>query len=252
MVTAVLGLGLTGCQQSTKNVREQPLVAAATTISQASTTAAQGQAVPSGTTTTERFEVAGVTRDALVYVPAGLQASRPAPLILFLHGTPGSAISVASLGLSEEAERRGLIAVYPNGDRGGWNDWESNPFHFSQADDVGFITRLLDLLAGTYPIDATRVFVMGFSNGGGMTYRLACALADRIAAIAVVAGPLVPAECAPGRPVSVLHIHGTRDTQVPYTGATRAGGGPSAAVGHGRLLADAQRLHVRATNPHGQ
>lgn len=141
------------------------------------------------------------------------------PLILVLHSRAGNATFAASRGLSEQAERHGFIAVYPNGreirqnagtHERGWNIYG--------AEDVRFIAQLLDVLVAKYSIDEAYTFVAGLSNGGGMAYRPACDLSGRIAAIAVAAGSFAPARCEPGRPILVLHIHGTDDLVIPYAG----------------------------------
>jgi polyhydroxybutyrate depolymerase len=86
------------------------------------------------------------------------------------------------------------------------------------VDDVAFIDALLDELERELCIDTGRVFATGLSNGGYMAHRLACDLAERIAAVAPVAGPNGTVPCSPSRPVSVLHFHGTDDGIVPYEG----------------------------------
>lgn len=86
------------------------------------------------------------------------------------------------------------------------------------VDDVKFISSLLDDLIGNSNIDKTRVFVAGLSGGGMMTYRLACELSNRIAAIASVSGAQVIKICRPARPVSILEMHGTDDSRLPYEG----------------------------------
>ena len=91
----------------------------------------------------------------------------------------------------------------------------------SETDDVLFIEELLDHLDQNLSIDRSRVYSTGMSNGGFMSYELACQLSDRIAAIASVTGTMTPqtyANCKPTRPVSVLQIHGLRDSVVPYRG----------------------------------
>jgi polyhydroxybutyrate depolymerase len=86
------------------------------------------------------------------------------------------------------------------------------------VDDFGFIKRLLDQLTTDSRIDKTRVFAAGLASGGMMAYRLACQLSDRIVAAASVAGALVIEPCQPTRPVSILEMHGTDDSIVPYEG----------------------------------
>ncbi len=84
------------------------------------------------------------------------------------------------------------------------------------VDDVGFLVALLDAVQQRYGTDPRRVFVTGISNGGMMAYRLACEASDRIAAIAPVAATLVFDGCAPSHPVSLLHVHGLADGNVPF------------------------------------
>ena len=119
-------------------------------------------------------------------------------------------------GLSKVADTAGFVAVYPEsiGPR-----WALEPAESGHPDDVRFVRRLIDVLGGQTCFDKNRVYATGVSNGGGFTARLACEMSDRIAAIAPVAGGYadLPA-CTPDRPVSVLEIHGTSDTVVPYAG----------------------------------
>jgi polyhydroxybutyrate depolymerase len=77
---------------------------------------------------------------------------------------------------------------------------------------------LLDDLARHARVDSKRIFATGMSNGGIMAYRLASELSDRIAAIAPISGPMGTATCNPGRPVSVIHFHGTQDEFAPFEG----------------------------------
>jgi polyhydroxybutyrate depolymerase len=77
---------------------------------------------------------------------------------------------------------------------------------------------MLDALVAKYHTDPARVYVTGLSNGAMMSYRLACELADRVTAIAPVAGALNVDDCRPSRPLPVLAIHGTADEAVPYNG----------------------------------
>jgi polyhydroxybutyrate depolymerase len=86
------------------------------------------------------------------------------------------------------------------------------------VDDVQFIRDLLDQLPGMAAVDPERVYATGMSAGGAMSHRLACELADRIAAAGVVAGPMVDAPCAPSRPVPMIAFYGTADPLVNYEG----------------------------------
>jgi polyhydroxybutyrate depolymerase len=98
------------------------------------------------------------------------------------------------------------------------------------ADDVAFISRLIDRLTTDLPIDKSRIFIAGVSGGAFMAYRLACELADRIAGMASVAGAMLVDSCHPTRPVSILEMHGTDDSNVPYDGGAVFNGAASPSV----------------------
>jgi polyhydroxybutyrate depolymerase len=116
------------------------------------------------------------------------------------------------------AEQYGFIVVYPNGVSNSWNVGFPGG---STADDVGFLIALIDTVNAAYGTDLNRIYSTGFSNGGFMSYRLACEAGDRIAAIASVAGTMTTASltaCQPSRNMPVMHIHGTNDYVVFYNG----------------------------------
>ena len=167
----------------------------------------------------------GRSRSYLVHLPAFYSAKKKYPLVLVLHGGGGNATLTARMtGFSEKADREGFIAVYPNGTGRieglflTWNAGNCCGFALDEKeDDTGFLKALLQRLKREYPVDPGRVFVTGISNGGMMSYRLACELAGEIAAIGPVAGSM-NIECRPARPVSVVALHGTRDDYVRYEG----------------------------------
>jgi polyhydroxybutyrate depolymerase len=88
----------------------------------------------------------------------------------------------------------------------------------NDIDDVGFVVAVLDDLATDLRVDRRRVYATGLSNGGMMSYRLACDAADRFAAVAPVAATLIATDCEPTEPISLLHIHGLADGNVPFDG----------------------------------
>lgn len=91
----------------------------------------------------------------------------------------------------------------------------------AETDDIGFFNQMLDQLSTKYPVDSSRVYAVGLSEGGFMSLRLGCALGDRFAAVAAV-GAAMPKTmiCLPARPVSAVMIDGTSDPVVPYGGGT--------------------------------
>lgn len=171
--------------------------------------------------------VDGRQRDYFVHVPAGA-GSGPFPLVLVLHGGGGNGLAIMrSTAMNQEADRRGFIAVYPNGTGaqryGGltWNAGNCCGYAFDhKVDDVKFFDHLLAELDKDHSIDPKRIFVTGMSNGGMMSYRLASELSQKIAAIAPVEGAMNNENPSPTSAVSVVIFHGLDDKRVPYNGGT--------------------------------
>ena len=166
---------------------------------------------------------AGAThRTYRVHIPAGYQPRVAVPAVLFFHGYGGSAAAMdATTGLSELADRRGFLAVYPQGlAPDGSPSWADAGRIGYGIDDLRYTADLLNHLQGQLCVDPRRVYAAGFSNGGGMTGWLACELAGRIAAFAMVSGAFStePGGCHPARAVPILDVHGTADPVVPYGG----------------------------------
>jgi len=163
--------------------------------------------------------VDGQDRSYRVFVPPTLDRSRPAPLVMVLHGGNNTGEDMAKTTLFDrEAAAGDFIAAYPEGVGKAWNAGTCcGGAPRRGLDDVGFLTQVLDQLQADYPVDPRRVFVAGVSNGAMMAYRFACERADRVTAVGSVAGAVVT-DCRPSRPVSVLEIHGTEDQLVPYQG----------------------------------
>jgi polyhydroxybutyrate depolymerase len=160
-------------------------------------------------------------RTAWVRVPGSYLPTQGAPVVLNFHGYGSDALQEELFtGMTEPAAARGMLVVYPYGVANSWNAGACCGTAWLDAvDDVAFVDALLDALEADWCVDPARVYATGMSNGGFFSHRLGCERADRIAAIAPVAGVLgVP--CAPSRPVPVLHIHGTDDPLVPWGGGT--------------------------------
>jgi polyhydroxybutyrate depolymerase len=165
----------------------------------------------------------GAARSYLLHVSTAA-ASAPRPLVVSLHPYTASGAAQESLtGMSALADKEGFVVVYPNG-LGNPTNWNAGACCSSGAegdrDDKGFLGAVVDDIGAHLCIDLARVYVEGFSNGGMMTVRLACEMADRFAAAATVSGTAtVPlAGCKPSRPIAFMHVHGTSDTLVPYDG----------------------------------
>lgn len=172
----------------------------------------------------------GHTRTYIVHTPPGYDGTQPIPLVMVLHGGGGSAAGAETqTGMSAKADQAGFIAVYPNGtgplsDRLlTWNTWNCCGYAQQRnVDDVAFLRTLVGQLEQDYAIDPARVYATGISNGGMMSYRLACEAADLFAAVAPVSGALNTDTCNPSQPVSVLAFHGTDDQNIPYYGGRGA------------------------------
>lgn len=174
-----------------------------------------------------RMEIAERTRSALIHVPDAVDPSKPLPLVIVLHGGGGNAESAArQTGLSALADREQFIVAYPNGSSRlfsnrllTWNAGTCCAYaQKNNVDDVGFIRALIQKLQSNYAIDPKRIYATGISNGGMMSYRLACEMSGVLAAIAPVAAVQIAPTCTPTQPVSVIHFHGTADENVPVDG----------------------------------
>ncbi|HYO87313.1 MAG TPA: alpha/beta fold hydrolase [Candidatus Limnocylindrales bacterium] len=163
----------------------------------------------------------GVERTYLLEIPESYTANpgQPAPLLIVLHGTGGSGSAIAEdAGFDALGERERLIVVYPDALNGQWADGRPGA---DGPEDVNFISRMLDALSATLSLDPARVYVSGFSSGGTMAQRLACALPERLAAVGTVAAPMpvyLQPECDGSAPVPVLLIQGTDDSNFPWLG----------------------------------
>jgi polyhydroxybutyrate depolymerase len=171
----------------------------------------------------------GRTRTYHLYVPASLPKDQPAPLLVALHGGAGWGEQFEkNSGFDGLAEANQFLVVYPDGisqpptpEGRVWNGGDCcGTAQRQDVDDVGFISALIDQLEGQYDIDHARVAAAGHSNGGILAYRLACELADKIVAIGVQSATLGVPSCHPSQPVSVVHIHGTADQNIPINGGT--------------------------------
>lgn len=178
----------------------------------------------------------------ILYVPVSARANGPLPVVLVLHGGGGNAGTIEPLvQLEPKADREGFVLVMPNGydpSDNGFATWNAGTCCGRARDDgidnTAVIRAVLDDVATQVDTDPKRVFATGHSNGGMMAHRLACELADRIAAIAPNAGFLLKDDyrndpptpvftCAPPRPVPVLHLHGLADTCSRFEGGVGTG-----------------------------
>lgn len=166
-------------------------------------------------------------RSYILYVPASVDWSKPVPLVFVFHGGTGNARNAIKMsGFNAVADRYGFLVVYPNGTSRlsdevllTWNGGSCCGYaQTANIDDVGFVRAIAADVQTLARVDPKRIYATGMSNGGIMSYRLACQAADLIAAIAPVSGTQNFAPCQPSQAVSVIHFHGTADEHLPYDG----------------------------------
>ena len=186
-----------------------------------------------GGMTTEDF-VAGGDRPVNVLLPDGYDPDVPTPLVILLHGYGAdSTVQDSYFVMSAVAAAQGLVFAAPDGttDEGGARFWNATDaccdFYAAGVDDSAYLEGLLDEIESRVNIDPKRVYFVGHSNGGFMTYRMACDHADRVTAIVSLAGATFENQndCAATEPVSVLQIHGTADTDIQYEGGLHGSSG---------------------------
>lgn len=192
---------------------------------------------------TVSLTVSGYQRSWLIYLPKGHNNAGKMPLIFVIHGGSGTPAGMMELSVFKPiADREKFILVYPAGIQKNWNDGRPTSPNQLGIDDVQFFNVMCDRMIADYPVDPTRIFATGISNGGFMSARLGCELSDRIAAVAVVAATMealaIAPACKPGNPVPTLFIHGTNDSLVPFTGGEMTTSGTAG----GTVLSHAQAI----------
>lgn len=174
------------------------------------------------TTIVDSFVYGGLMRTYRLYVPAVYTGANPVPVVLNLHGYTSNGLQQESYGdFRPIADTANFIIAHPDGAIDAFNNRAWNLLGVSPVDDIGFLSALLDTIIAHYNINLNRLYSTGLSNGGYMSYLLACSMGHRIAAIASVTGAMtadMKLACAPAHPTPVMEIHGTADLVVPYTG----------------------------------
>ena len=195
--------------------------------------------------------VAGVERNYWLLRPPGNRGA--VPIVFVLHGgAVADGRQTFRYDFQSLGARDGVATVHPSGVGAGWNDGRDTPFLLARggsADDVAFFGAMIDSLVAEGVADPARIYITGGSNGGMMTMRLVCELADRLAGAAPFVSLLpekMQGRCAPSRPVPMMLMLGTADRLMPF-----AGGGVAAMSGddRGNVLSAAETLAFwRKTN----
>ena len=181
----------------------------------------------------------GLTRKYKAHVPPNYDKNTKTPVVIYIHGGGGSSEGSKNDGLYAYSDKYDFILLSPAGtgvlkDRLlVWNlgpylingNIQNHPNYASEhnTDDIGFLSKMIDDVKNKFNVDENCIYATGISQGGMMSYRLACELSDKIAAIAPVAPPAGPMNCAPSRPVPAMHIHGTADPCAPFNGGMSGG-----------------------------
>ncbi len=179
---------------------------------------------------------AGGTQGTYIrHLPTGYDGRKPLPLVIDLHGySEAASIHVAISGLGAYGDTHHFITVTPQTD-GPVPHWSTT----LDGADVAFIGGLMDTAERSLCVDQARIFATGYSNGAFMTSAIACKYANRVAAVAPVAGIQEIAGCSFSRPVPVVAFHGTADPFVPYDGSVgKAALNLPAADGSGKTLGE--------------
>ena len=213
--------------------------------------------------------VFGGSRPVTLKLPPTYDHGKSHPLVVLLHGYGASGdVQYWYLKLSHLVEKEGVLLLAPDGteDSKGKLFWNATDvccnFEGKKIDDVGYIKGLIQEVSRVYNVDRDRIYLIGHSNGGYMSYRMACEVSELLAGIVSLAGATYAKRdvCKPSVKVSVLQIHGTKDSAVKYEGGSFQTGAYPSAEGSvkfwggyngctGGLVPHAQTLDLDVTVP---
>lgn len=172
--------------------------------------------------------IIGETRPVEIHLPAGYDHKVKHPMLLFLHGYRSSAIEhQIYFNLASKASENGFVYLYPEGIKNVQSEryWRATDaccdFANMGLDDVGYIKNLIKEVKSRVSIDSNKVFIMGHSNGGFMSYRMACEHPELFAGVISASGLtwLDNAKCRKtGQPLNILHMHSVADQLALYDG----------------------------------
>ena len=158
-------------------------------------------------------------RGAQVYVPSGYGAARRYPLLVVLHPSNGRGAGMEQItNLDPQADRYGFVVAYPDSIGPRWDNQGTT--------DAAFVEALIATLSTKWSLDPQRVYLAGYSDGGGFAQQLACARAAEFAGFATVGTNMGNSEegaCHPSVPLTYLTFHGTSDPLVPFNGGPQQG-----------------------------
>lgn len=182
------------------------------------------------TSFSESGKFGGVQRNALYVHRQNYSTTTKVPLMIMLHPRSSTGEQMANQSMVMELVRDfGVFVILPNAVSG---DWADDPSETGRPDDMGFITSLIDGAVKRFPVDARKVYMIGYSDGGQMTARYLCEMPQKIAAAGTDASSIKKSlnrVCNPTRATPVIMINGTGDPLSPYSGMVGLLAAPDAA-----------------------
>jgi len=163
-----------------------------------------------------------------LYLPSEMEPGADLPLVISLHGFTGNGNAHENyFNLRSQIDERKFMLCVPNGFQNSQGEryWNATnyccDFEGQAPDDSGYLRTLIEQVIDEYSVDLDSIHVVGHSNGGFMSYRMACDHADLISSIASLAGATFdnPSDCVPSEPVHILQIHGTNDDVIAFNGS---------------------------------
>ncbi|WP_286264688.1 alpha/beta hydrolase family esterase [Thalassotalea atypica] len=158
-------------------------------------------------------------RSSIVYKPANQQSYNG--IAIYLHGAPGTPSKVFDIFDGKSiADKYNLISIAPEGN-GSDYQWDSNNTgNNGTNNDINFINALIDNVQASYEFSTQNVYILGYSAGGFMAYKLACEMPEKLTAIISLAGQYRgdTANCTTSTPLAIHHMHSSADLDVPFAG----------------------------------
>ena len=180
-----------------------------------------GTEILPGSTSTQKINHDGLERQYLIYIPNSYNGQSKLPLMINFHGFGGEVNDhLAYTDMRSLADSENFILIYPQGSElGGYSHWNAalnGGDNKSTVDDLGFVEALINLHSDI--VNLKRVYAVGYSNGGMMSYALACYKSNLIAAIGSVSGSMLQTDCTPSHSIPLIKLHGTSDSVISYDG----------------------------------
>ena len=160
-----------------------------------------------------------VSRPVIIETSANTDHLKSYPIVIALHGRGGSNNNWVQP-LSKFTNAGEFIGVYPQGHLNSWNLGQEP----STADDIAFISKIIDTLLSYSNVDENKIFALGNSNGSGMVNVLG-GVNKRLKAIAPVASQLNERTEIKSNaiPLSVFQVNGDQDLLIPIDGGMKLG-----------------------------